>query len=582
MILRGVVLVPLVVAGLCFLALNLLTALRGTATTTPRELLRGGGGGANVTTATTSGRYSKIVLAEASSRPRATMLQVADRVEQQIDLAEAAAARLDAAAAAAELAMASLIRRKEKDDEVTNFAAAAASLATCASVDLYQPRRNQTVCIPPELQVSRRVRVRLVPKGERGGKRAFFLLTQGLRQHPAVTLVGSAARFCADHGYRLDHEGCERDVEKIGEDHSHDADIAIVAMPANDPKFFDANRILAYSPYRWGTNKKLAQDPIVSIGNAAPEVVAHADENPTLFRYAPPVPRERVVFVDECDWSHPHPHVAPPYLAYFKRSWVEKTNSVPTRARVSAKQNYFPTPYALADEYLDATSLPPIATPRTLDVVCTLRDTRGGRGRVQRWLRDRFVASPRAVVIGQLSSAGRTTIDRDYLAAMRRAKIVVTCNPTGWEGDFRLFEAMSSGALVFVDKMLTPYHHPLIDGRHLVYYDNENRSDFLAKLDHALRHPRWARTVALRGFAHVLKHHRAVSWVDYILRTSLTALAERHDDTRRRHPTDLLYTETGQHVLRRTRGTSVVHHRDHGALVSTPHTLADDDSGPSL
>jgi len=36
---------------------------------------------------------------------------------------------------------------------------------------------------------------------------------------------------------------------------------------------------------------------------------------------------------------------------------------------------------------------------------------------------------------------------------MREARIVVTCNPSHWEGDFRLFEAMLSGALVFVDEM---------------------------------------------------------------------------------------------------------------------------------
>ena len=32
------------------------------------------------------------------------------------------------------------------------------------------------------------------------------------------------------------------------------------------------------------------------------------------------------------------------------------------------------------------------------------------------------------------------------------AKIVVTCNPSHSEGDFRTFEALASGALVFVDE----------------------------------------------------------------------------------------------------------------------------------
>ena len=36
--------------------------------------------------------------------------------------------------------------------------------------------------------------------------------------------------------------------------------------------------------------------------------------------------------------------------------------------------------------------------------------------------------------------------------------------------DFRLMEAMASGALIFVDHMYTPRPHPLIDNKHIVYY----------------------------------------------------------------------------------------------------------------
>ena len=118
---------------------------------------------------------------------------------------------------------------------------------------------------------------------------------------------------------------------------------------------------------------------------------------------------------------------------------------------------------------------------------------------------------PSAPAVAAPDRGGRTVIDAGYLSTMRSAKIVVTCNPTGWEGDFRLFEALSSGALVMVDRMGTPYHHPLIDGEHVVFYDHTNKTDLLAKLDHALSHPHWARKVGVKGYAHVLRHHRAVS-----------------------------------------------------------------------
>ena len=47
---------------------------------------------------------------------------------------------------------------------------------------------------------------------------------------------------------------------------------------------------------------------------------------------------------------------------------------------------------------------------------------------------------------------------------MLPSKIVVTCNPTGWEGDYRTWEALTSGALILVDKMITPLINPLITG----------------------------------------------------------------------------------------------------------------------
>lgn len=549
--------------SLVLVGLNLTTALRGTS---PRPQHK------PVTNETLS-RYSELVLAKAFTRE--AHKSAADRVDAQIKAAQAVVARMDQAARAAQEALASLGERTVDE------------LSVCSVVDTYRrrQRRNETVCVAPAVQVERKVRVRLVPKGEKGGKRAFFLLTQGLRQHPMVELVGSRPKFCDDKGYEFEND-CERDTARIGE--RTPADLVVLAMPANDPKAWDTGRLLAYSPYRWDDNKKLAQDPVISVGDKRP--ASHADENPTLFRYS--LPRNKVLLVDESDWAGRHPHVVPPYLAYFKRSWVEKADSVPTKA-AAHHPNFFPMPYALADQYLSSD----VSKPRDLDVVCSLRDTRGGRGRVVRWLKARYKSNP-AVIVGEVSGAGRTTIDAAYLAAMRRAKIVVTCNPTHWEGDFRLFEAFASAALVLVDTMATPYHHPLVDGVHVVYYDNTNSSDLLSKIDHALAHPRWARTIALRGYMHVLRHHRAVSWVDYFLRTSLLALhavsssrrdADAHtpDDDggastpslRSRKPA---YTETGQALLDRVGASAVVSQRDHGARVLSNVDLSNDDAALQL
>ena len=48
----------------------------------------------------------------------------------------------------------------------------------------------------------------------------------------------------------------------------------------------------------------------------------------------------------------------------------------------------------------------------------------------------------------------------NYFRHLRDAKIIVSCNPSGWEGDFRLWESFLSGAMVMVDKMVIPEFMP--------------------------------------------------------------------------------------------------------------------------
>ena len=114
----------------------------------------------------------------------------------------------------------------------------------------------------------------------------------------------------------------------------------------------------------------------------------------------------------------------------------------------------------------------------------------------------------------------RKTINSEYFEWHADAKIVVTCNPSFWDGDYRLYEAMASGALVLVDEIHVPLARPFVDGVHLVVYDNHNASDLEAKLAYFLAHPREAAAIATHGLVHTLRYHRAVSRLDYILRTA--------------------------------------------------------------
>lgn len=103
---------------------------------------------------------------------------------------------------------------------------------------------------------------------------------------------------------------------------------------------------------------------------------------------------------------------------------------------------------------------------------------------------------------------------------MYNAQIVVTVNPANWEGDFRLWEAMGTGALIFVDPLFVPHQFPLVDGVHVVYYSNSNKTELFEKLDYYLANPKKAREIAINGYLHALKYHRTVSLMDYVLRTT--------------------------------------------------------------
>merc|ERR1711918_122615 len=104
---------------------------------------------------------------------------------------------------------------------------------------------------------------------------------------------------------------------------------------------------------------------------------------------------------------------------------------------------------------------------------------------------------------------------------MVRAKIIVTSNPSNWEGDFRLCEALASGALIFVDQMYVPRQYEFKENKHLVVYNNWNKTDLFEKLD-AYRvgsQKENARRIAVSGYLHAMRYHRAANLIDYIFPT---------------------------------------------------------------
>ena len=288
------------------------------------------------------------------------------------------------------------------------------------------------------------------------------------------------------------------------------------------------------------------------------------------------VPARKLVVVDFGDGFQPIGIASDPtqYGLYFKRSWVTrkypgggKSRSVGVPA-YAKKRGYFPMSYSMAEEFLLDSSTKQVAdvvhVARTRPVVCTLRPAGRGntdvRKQVLGWVREAVDDwSLRGSVVGEVDHGGRREIqNKNYLQTMREARIVVTSNPTGWEGDSRTWEALASGALVMVDTLACPLPYPLLDKVHVVYYDPTDKEGFLKLLKYYLDRPDEARRIGLAGHAHASRHHRTVNRADYLLNVALF------------HKDKLLKAKPGETTMRRRRLLEVEMQENNGEADSEP------------
>ena len=105
-------------------------------------------------------------------------------------------------------------------------------------------------------------------------------------------------------------------------------------------------------------------------------------------------------------------------------------------------------------------------------------------------------------------SKARANLDENYFNTLLNSKIIITCNPDWWDGDYRLWESLASGALVICDKMLTPVIHPLEHKKHLIYYDRENIEELSSLIDYYLENENERLKIAKEGHEYALKYHK--------------------------------------------------------------------------
>ena len=200
---------------------------------------------------------------------------------------------------------------------------------------------------------------------------------------------------------------------------------------------------------------------------------------------------------------------------YFKRSVVNQNT------KMIINNNTIPISFCLRNETLNFKNL--FNYKRNIDIsiffnTYNANDHNFYRNKIAKFIKNNFSDYNIHVgIIGKNDKIGRTTIQKEYFSKTFESKIIVTCNPKDWEGDYRTWEALSSGALVMVDRMLTPIINPLIDNEHIIYYDRDNLDSLKQKLFFYLKDNNLREKIAKNGNDFVLKYHKTSNRIDEIL-----------------------------------------------------------------
>lgn len=230
--------------------------------------------------------------------------------------------------------------------------------------------------------------------------------------------------------------------------------------------------------------------------------------------------------------------------AYFKRSWVKmaRHGEYVTKRLVPRPDNCHPISFAIMDEFIIDENI-----ERDLALSCTLRRLSRHHNRIKVLELLEHMNIQGNVQIGPVSKGQRWDFNdsemRKYFRLLKRSRIIITCNPDKWEGDYRTWEAFASGALVFIDRMFTPMTHPLVDGKHCIFYDVSEPGFKLLKekINHYLDNPLEAEIIAKTGHDFAMKYHRASSRIDEILEIVLMS--------NRRFVAPFLYVRIADNVL---------------------------------
>lgn len=228
---------------------------------------------------------------------------------------------------------------------------------------------------------------------------------------------------------------------------------------------------------------------------------------------------EKEIIIDYNDWTDTRNvsnEIIPFVKKYFKRSIVNK-NSM---SLISYSREIIPISYAVRSDYIKFDSLQKMNYENVYDVCCLF--TIGGDTSTNRGIIPYIVNNyngPKYIGISENNNYNQRYfyVNENYYNVLKTSKIIVTANPPNWEGDFRLWEALLVGNLVLCDKMVIPHilKFPLINKKHIIFYDNPN--EIIDLIHYYITHEDERNKIGKEGREYVLKYHTFANRLDEIL-----------------------------------------------------------------
>jgi hypothetical protein len=214
------------------------------------------------------------------------------------------------------------------------------------------------------------------------------------------------------------------------------------------------------------------------------------------------------------------PDALPFIKKYFKRSVVDKTKM----SIISYSREIIPLSYAVRRDFIEYDAYINnnfTSTPYLYDVCCLFNKNEyimNTNRDIVPHIIDNY-PGPKYVGLAVNDNYDNRyfSVNINYYYVLKNSKIIVTANPPDWEGDFRLWEALLVGNLVMCDKMVLPHilKYPLIDKKHIVFYDNPN--ELYNLINYYIFNERERNEIGVEGRKYVLENHTFSNRLDEIL-----------------------------------------------------------------